>query len=241
MTFETNTKGFVSVIPWVLPFYLVLPYAFVASGYRGLIWVWETGFAPFWIHLGLCILLSLVASIFTWKLQDIGAMIFKVACVLAMAHGAFLAMNERRHSLLILVFLLFASGVFLAEKMKKVLKLPFYDSKRHWWESYPKGIPGLFVEVLCERDEVVEARLSNFGEDGCFVFVQDGRKIEGPKVVRLRSSEKILFEADVKLIEKTKDGFGFGFRFLHQNIEGDWSKDLQDYLGFLRRAGYDVA
>jgi hypothetical protein len=73
------------------------------------------------------------------------------------------------------------------------------------------------------------------------VFVQDGRKIEQPKMIRLKSREKVLFEAEVELVEKTKDGFGFGFRFMHQDTVGDWSKDLQDYLGFLRRAGYDVA
>lgn len=241
MTLDTNTKGFACIIPWTLPLYLVLPYALVASGYRGLSWVWESGYAPFWIHLVLSILLSGIASAFTWKLYDTGAMVFKAGCVLAMAHGAFLAMSERRHALLILVFLLFASGIFLAEKMKKVLKLPYYDSKRNWWESYPKAIPGLFVDVLGENDQLVQARLSNFGQDGCFVFIQDGKIPFKPKSVRLNSNERVLFEAEIELIEKTKDNFGYGFKFLHQGTEGDWNKDLRDYLGFLRRAGYDVA
>lgn len=228
--------------PWILPLYLILPYAFfIASGYRGLIWVWEAGYAPFSIRLGLSIILAIVASVFTWKLHDIGAMIFKLACFLAMAHGGFLAMSERRHSLLILVFLLFVSGVFLAEKMKKILKLPYYESKRNWWESYPKAIPGLDVEILNENSEFVSGRLSNFGQDGCFVFLPNGEKIIEPKAIRLSSKDKVLFEAEVELVEQTKDKFGYGLKFLHQDSDGDWSKDLQDYLGFLRRAGYDVA
>lgn len=241
MAKHTNTRAFIATAPFTLPFSLVLPYALVASDFRGLVWVWEAGYRPFWITLGILLFLSGLAATLLWKLQDIGSTLYRVGILLVTLQTTYLAMSERRHSLLIVVFLLFAAQVLLSEKVKKTLRLPFFDSRRRWWEGYPKGIPGLRVELSAENGDTKETRLSNFGLDGCFVFSESGSIAFQPRAVRIFSGEKMLFEAEVEAILRTRDGFGWGLRFRQDAMDGDWSKDLQDYLGYLRRAGYEIA
>lgn len=241
MAIDTNTKGFISLFPWVLPFYVVLPYMAIVSGFRGLIWVWNVAYFPFWSMLAFQILLAVISSVLLFRLQDLGNTLFRVGIVAAHLQTTWLAMSERRHLLLLLIFALFASGVFLSEKVKRVLKLPYYDSRRRWWESYPKGIPGLSVEVLGENGDNGKGRLSNFGLEGCFVFSIDEAIAFQPKMIRVQSGEKTLLEAEVEPLLRTRDGFGWGLRFSGSGIDGDWTKDLQDHLGFLRRSGYELA
>jgi len=241
MAIDPNNKGFLSLVPFTLPLALVLPYAFVASRFRGLIWVWETGNRPFWITLACLLLLSVSSALLLNRLQRFGSTLYRVGIVLSTVETAYLAMSERRHSLLVLVFLLFAGQVLLSETVKKVLRLPFFDSRRHWWEGCPKAIPGLQVEVSSENGDTKEVRLANFGLEGCFVFSQDGAISFAPKMVRVFNGEQTLLEADVDVVERTNDGYGWGLRFGSSALEGDWSKDLQDYLGYLRRSGYEIA
>ncbi|HEY8279995.1 MAG TPA: hypothetical protein VIH99_10240 [Bdellovibrionota bacterium] len=196
---------------------------------------------PFWTMLLFQFLLAGISSFLLWRLQDLGNTLFRVGVLAAHAQSAWLAMSERRHLLLLLVFALFSSGVFLSELVKRVLKLPYYDSRRHWWESYPKGIPGLSVELLGENGDNAKGRLSNFGLEGCFVFSVEEKISFAPRMIRVLSGEKTLLEAEVDPILHTKDGFGWGLRFSESGIDGDWTKDLHDYLGFLRRSGYEVA
>jgi hypothetical protein len=241
MAIDTNTKGFISIVPFTLPLALLIPYALVASDLRGLVWVWEAGYRPFWTVLGISVLLAAIASPLLWKLQDIGSTLYRVGILIVTAHITYLAMMERRHSLLIVIFFLFAAQVLLSEKVKKTLRLPFYDSRRKWWEAYPKGIPGLRVELCSENGDTVEGRLSNFGAEGCFVFLESGVIAFAPRSLRIFSGEETLLEAEADPVMQTRDGFGWGLRFSHSAVDGDWSKDLQDYLGYLRRAGYEVA
>jgi hypothetical protein len=238
---DTNTRGFIAILPWILPFYILLPYAAIASGMRGLIWAWNTSSFPFWSMLVFQILLAGAASLLIFRQKDLGNTLFRVAIVAAHAETTWLAMSERRHLLLLLVFALFASGVFLSEKVKRVLKLPYYDSRRRWWEGYPKGIPGLSVELLGENGDNAKGRLSNFGVEGCFFFSESGVISFRPNAIRIRSGEKILIETEVRPVLHTGDRFGLGLRFSGSAIDGDWTKDLQDHLGFLRRSGYEVA
>jgi hypothetical protein len=240
MRFETDAKEFVALCALALPLALVLPYAFVASHFRGLVWVWETGNAPFWSMLCLLSLLAVASAALLWCLQDLGITLFRVGLGLATVQTAYLAMSERRHALLLLVFALFALGVFLGEKMKKVMRLPFYHSRRSWWEGYPKGIPGLAVELSAENGDTTTGRLSNFGEKGCFVFLGTAPISFAPQYMRLLAQDRTLLEAEVEATLQTKDGFGWGLRFSRSTMDGDWSKDLQDYLGHLRRSGYEV-
>jgi|GEM_PF-7067775 len=241
VSIDSNTKGFIACLPWVLPLYVILPYVAIASGFRGLVWVWTVADLPFWGMLGFQILLATLSSILLFRLYDLGNTLFRVGVALANMQAAYLAMSERRHLLLLLVFALFASGVFLSEKIRRVLKLPYYDSRRKWWESYPKGIPGLSVELLAENGDNAEGRLSNFGSEGCFVFSVSAAIPFTPVAIRVQSEDKLLLEAEVEPLLRTADGFGWGLRFSGSGIDGDWTKDLQDYLGFLRRSGYEVA
>jgi hypothetical protein len=241
MSIDMNTKGFISTLPWTLPFLLLLPFGLIVSDLRGLRWAWETGYAPFWVMLGLLFILAAFSSFLLWKLQEIGATLYRVGIFLATCQTTYLAMSERRHSLLILIFLLFTAAVLISEKMKKVMRLPYYASKRSWWESYPKGLPGLSVELSGKNGDTSKGRLANFGAEGCFVFSVTGEIPFAPTMVRIFSGKEALLEAEVEPVLRTRDGFGWGLRFDPSAIEGDWSKDLQDYLGFLRRSGYDVA
>ncbi len=240
MILKTHHKAFISIIPLTLPIALIIPYAVIASDFRGLVWVWEASYQPFWITLGILTFLSVVCSFLLWQLQELGSTLYRVGVLLVTVQTSYVAMMERRHSLLIIIFGLFTLQVLLSEKVKKVLKLPFFASKRRWWEGYPKGIPGLVVELSSETGDTKEGRLSNFGEEGCFVFVENGTIPFAPKFLRIFSSEKTLLEAEVEPVLWTRDGFGCGMRFHRSDMEGDWSKDLQDYLGYLRRAGYEV-
>lgn len=191
--------------------------------------------------LSVLLLLSAGSSVLLYRLQDFGATLFRVGVALAHLQTGWLAMSERRHVLLLLVFALFSSGVFLSEKIKRVLRLPYYDSRRRWWESYPKGLPGLSVELFGENGDNAECRLSNFGAEGCFVFSVNEEITFEPTQIRVRSGEKMLLEAEVESLLRTGDGFGWGLRFSGAGIDGDWTKDLHDYLGFLRRSGYEIA
>ena len=241
MPFQTNSKSFLAIVPWTLPLSLVLAYAFVASRFRGLVWVWESGYRPFWICLAALVLLAGLSTLLLANLQKLGITLYRVGIVLAVSQSTYLAMSERRHSLLILIFALFTAQVLLSEKVKKVLRLPYFDSRRHWWEGYPKAIPGLQVELSGENGDTLEVRLVNFGLEGCFVFSESGPLPFVPQAVRIFNAEQTLLETEVEPVERTGDGFGWGLRFSSSVLDGDWSKDLQDYLGFLRRAGYELA
>jgi hypothetical protein len=241
MPLDTNKKGFVALLPWVLPLYLVLPYAAIASGFRGLTWVWNVGYLPFWSMLIFLCLIALMASVLVYRLQDLGNTLFRVGIFAVTAQTTWLAMAERRHLILLLVFALLSSAVFCSEKIRRVLRLPYYDSRRRWWESYPKGIPGLSVELLGENGDNAKCRLSNFGVEGCFVFSVNEAIAFTPISVRIQRYDETLLEAEVEPRLHTGDGFGWGLQFSESAIDGDWTKDLQDYLGFLRRSGYEVA
>ncbi len=240
---DTNTKGFVTAIPWTLALHILLPYAWISSGYRGLFWAWETRDLAFFSMLTVLILLSACSSLLIWNLIAKGVHFYRVGVVLAMLHTGYIAMAEKRHTLLILVFLLFAAGITLAEKIAQALRRPYYDSRRRWWESYPKPLPGLRAFLFpCEGSEQsCSVRLSNFGSQGCFVFSEDRKIPFTAGFIRIESGDRILLEAVVDPVISTKDGFGLGLRFQDGAYAGDWSKDLKDYLGFLRRSGYEVS
>jgi hypothetical protein len=241
MSIDTNKKAFIAILPWALPLYLVLPYAAIASNFRGLTWVWNVGYMPFWSMLLFLVIIAMISSALVFRLQDMGNTLFRVGIAAVTIQTTWLAMAERRHLILLLVFALLSSAVFFSEKIRRVLRLPYYDSRRRWWESYPKGIPGLSVELLGENGDTAKGRLSNFGVEGCFVFSVSEAIAFTPVSVRIQRDDETLLEAEVEPRLRTSDGFGWGLRFSESAIDGDWTKDLQDYLGFLRRSGYEVA
>lgn len=243
MALDTSTKGFATAVPWTLPLHVLLPYAWITSGYRGLSWAWETRNLPFFLTLGAMVLSATVSSFLIWRLLPKGIWFYRLGVVIALLHTGYVAMAEKRHSLLILVFFFFAGGVVLAEKLSRVLEQPFYDSRRRWWEAYPKPLPGLRAYLFPREgaEESCAARLSNFGSHGCFVFSEERQIPFSPRFIRIESGDRILLEASVDSVIETGDGFGCGLRFRDEIMDGDWSKDLKDYLGFLRRSGYEVS
>ena len=241
MKLETNTKHALMLISWTLPFQLLIPYALIVTGYRGLEWALHTVYLPFWIVLGVLVLISTFSSILMNKLFTQGLFLYRAGLVICTVHTTYLAMSEKRHLLLSIIFLCFTGGVLLGEHAKKVLRLAYHDSKRKWWESYPKGIPGLRVE--CSRthgEKIIHGRLSNFGVEGCFVFSESEPFGFMPDKIKIFSGEKLLLESPVDAMISTDDDFGKGLRFSSKALEGDWSKDLKDYIGYLRRSGYEV-
>lgn len=240
MKLNFQSRVSLAIWPLILPLAYVLPYAFVASDFRGLLWVWEVGYKPFWFVLFFLFLLALGSSFFLYLLQDLGRTLFQVGIFVSTSQLAYLAMSERRHSLLLFIFLIFAFEIFISEKMKKILTLPYFHSKRRWWEGFPKGIPGLRVELFSETGDTKECRLSNFGPEGCFVFSESEGFHFVPRSIRVVQKSETLLEADVEPVMYTRDGFGCGLRFQKNAADGDWTKDLEDYLSHLRRAGYEV-
>ena len=92
---DANTKSFIACIPWVLPLHLVLPFAFIASGFRGLLWVWNTTYLPFW---GMFLFLSLLAtasSVLLFHLQSMGNTLFRVGLGAACLQTTWVAMAEQ--------------------------------------------------------------------------------------------------------------------------------------------------
>jgi hypothetical protein len=217
------------------------PYAFVAEGFRGLHWVWESSYAPFWITGGFLLILAMAASLLLRGLSSLGLSLYQVGIFVSLVQPAWLAMQEKRHSLLLLVFLLFCAQVYFLERVKRILRMPYYDSRRRWWEGVPKSLPGLRAELLQANEDSTEVRVVNFGVDGCFVFSAEQAIPEQPVSVRVFRGDKLLLEAPVEVKRRTADGFGLGLAFVPGAESMDWIKDLEDYVLVLRRAGYDIA
>ena len=84
MGINTNTKGFIVLIPWILPLYVILPYSFIATGFRGLAWVWQAAYLPFWAMLFFQLFLAIVTSTLFYRLNELGNTLFRVG--IAAAH-----------------------------------------------------------------------------------------------------------------------------------------------------------
>lgn len=231
-------RGLAALLPWFLPFYLVLPYAEIVPNFRGVIWVWETGYRPFWILLALVCLLSAISSVLIWSLNRRGLYFYYLGVALITLHVSYMAMTEKRHGLLVFIFILFSVAIFAAQKMKNILALPYYDSRRKWWESSPKCLPELRLEVVAESG-VYEAKLTNLGSEGCFVFGVDKKNLELPQRIRIYKEDQLLLEGRVEVKMITWDKFGMGLKFLELQV--DDQKDLTDHLFRLRRAGYEIS
>ena len=231
-------KQRLALIPWFLPLLLLLPYAAFVENFRLLLWVWKSGYWPFWLLLGLALLGASLCSYLLYRLHGIGMKIYYAVGATLLAHVSYMAMQERQHSLLVFIFFLLCAFLFFGGWASRLLSLPFFHSKRNWWESYPKALPGIMALLVDEKRGLQkEGRLTNFGETGCFVFFSDGSLDFSPKYIEILAGESKLLESEVDLVEKTKDGFGCGLRFL-SITSTDKEKNLRDSIERLRRAGY---
>ncbi len=232
----------IGAIPWFLPVLLLLPYAVFVDNFRLLRWVRENAYWPFWSLLGFSVLAAALSSYLLLRANNWGRKIFLSASFFLLSHCVFLAMRERRHFILVLLFFLCVAVVFLAERVRQKLSKPYFSPRRIWNESLPASTPGVraFLRLGGDHEGEKEVRPSNLGEDGCFVFMRDGFFTQAPAHIRLKSGEKLIMECDVELVYLTKDKTGAGLVYL-DSVEnaGDWNKEYFDYLHFLRRAGYE--
>ncbi len=226
--------------PITLPILFLLPYAFFVERFRVLIWVWQSAYAPFWITLSLVCFLALLSSVLIYRLYRGALVAYGIGVLLSLGQPSYLAMREHRHFLLVLLFILLCAQVWIFEHLRALLALPFYSSRRRWWESYPKAIPHLHASLSFESEKIapIEVRLSNLGRTGCFVFSTDRVIASAPKQVSIKQGDSTLLERPVERTVSTSDGFGMGLRFVADESGADWGKDLEDYLVHLRRSGY---
>ena len=239
---DTNTKNFVAFLPWILPIHIVAAYGLVAANYRGLVWAWESAYLPFLVMMALATIHSIVSTIFLFRLSWIGVWAFQSGLAVVMLYNTYLAMSQKRHMLLILIFALFTCSVLLLEKVKAVLRLPYYFSRRKWWESVPKGIPGIRAELSANGgNEWLPVRVTNLGKEGCFVFNEMGRINFVPKKIRVYRGNELIFDSDVRSCVSTDDRFGRGLQFDSSEGNLDWYKELKDHLNSFGRSGYEYS
>lgn len=235
---NTRSRFFLFALAWLLPLVHLVPYAFFVPQFRVLIWVVENFYPPFWVFFAMAIIFSSISGYLLYRVNRWGLWTFQIGALVLISHGVYLAMSERRHGLLGMLFLLTMLIVGVSEWMRRVLALPFYFSARSWWESYPKALPQLKAGVRSKNaEQLSEVRVSNLGSEGCFVFSMPGPLDFEPQVLELEGPGFSL-HCNVQVEVKTRDGLGLGLRFLEDGRDGDWQKDLKDQLVLLGRAGY---
>lgn len=225
--------------PLMLFFALFAPYALFTSDFRVLIWAIREPYVPFWLLLGINIFGALISGVLLFRLQRIGVRVFEICALITLSHVSYLAMLEKRHGLLVLIFLITALFVLAREWICKTLALPFFQSNREWWEARPKSLPNMRATIVGSQGERQEGLIvSNLGKDGCFVFAQSGRLMKNPAEVSLSIGDRILFNCSVASEYSTSDNMGLGLRFISRGVNTDVNKDMFEFIGLLRRRGY---
>ena len=237
---KTQYSLIVLVICAMLPLAAVSPYLFYGRGFKVIAWVWDSGYWPFWLNLTIGLVSGTACAFFLLQFNALGRLIFSASSILITAISALFAMSEHRHSLLVVVFVLAAALVWTSEWLRKVLDLPFYNSRRNWWEAHPKAVPGVTAKAYDKQDGSVceEARVANFGETGCFLFLLHKHWDFAPGFVELNFQNGRSLAVKVVPVLFTGDRNGVGLRFDRLPHQDDWHQDLQDYLNGLRRSGY---
>ena len=224
----------------LLPLAAISPYFFYGQGFRVLAWVWDTGYWPFWLNFGISIAGAVLSFSCLYNFNSFGRIIFTLSAMLVTGISALFAMSEHRHSLLVVVFVLAALLVWTSEWLRQILELPYYNSRRNWWEAYSKAVPGISV-VAFEKEggeKSEAARVVNFGETGCFLFLMNKKWEFTPKFLEFSFQNGRKLSTKVAPIIFTADRSGVGLRFDRLPHRDDWHQDLQDFLNGLRRAGY---
>jgi hypothetical protein len=239
MLINTRSRFFLALLAWTLPVAVLVPYAFFASEFRVLIWVIQNLYRPFWLLWIFSFAAAGVCSILLYRVNRLGIYVFQAYASIILIQGIVLAMSERRHGLLVILFVLAGAFVGISEWMRRTLKLPFYHSGRRWWESYPKAMPGLsaFVSADNTGSQRTPVRITNLGIDGAYIFSLNGELPFSPKHLEIRG-ESFFVQCPVRVEVKTRDGFGQGLGFLKEENDGDWQKELQDQMVSLGRSGY---
>lgn len=239
-----RSRIFLALLAISLPLALLIPYAFFAQRFRVLFWVIANFYLPFWIFLGISLLGAAITAFFLYRVSRWGLFFFAITAAIITLHTAFLAMVERRHSLLVIIFLTACALVYIGEWIRRCLALPFYFSGRGLWESYPKALPGLKAWIFPNDNEnqlsntdAVEVRLSQLGAEGCFIFCLDKQVPFSPQMIQIKAGN-LEIVCRVKAEKFTDDKLGVGLSFLEEQGNGDWQKDLLDRIVEMRSMGY---
>ena len=236
-----KSNKFLCLLAWILPLAVVVPYAFFVYGFRALFWVWQNHYLPFWFALGLSVCLAALCNYLFMRANSWALWIFSATAILILIPPTYLAMHERRHMVLLVLFLEFLFLLLAAEWMRYVLHLPYYFSRRSWWESCPKSMPSIRAYLLRADGVRTSVRLSNLSEDGCFVFFENAAlspEVLKAPFIEIDFGNDSVFKAPIQKEFSTLDRLGAGFRFITSSLPGDWQKEFVDYINKLRRSGY---
>ncbi len=182
------------------------------------------------------------AALSSWLLSRLlrtGRWVFDICFGITFFHVSWLAMTQKRHGVLVLVFFLFSLMVLAREWVARTLRAPYFDSGRRWWESHPKTIPGAkaFVSEAAGGGEA-EVLLTNLGPEGCFVFFPGGKMSKKPQRIRIVPEQGQEYTAPVEVVFVTRDKYGVGLQFSPGVAQNDGSKDLHDMIFKMRSLGY---
>jgi hypothetical protein len=131
------------------------------------------------------------------------------------------------------LFILILSAMYSVSLIKN-LKETYYQSGKRWFEGRPKFLPRIEAELRFDG-QMVPARLSRLGEEGCYAYPHFGTKIEKVEGIALKLGDLHL-DCAVELISHSRDGSGNGLRFVAGSA--DQQKDIKDFIDRLRSAGY---
>lgn len=233
----------------LIPLSVAVPYLFYGQGTKILFWVVREGYLPFWINFVFSFVAGIACFIFLSRLRNIGRIIYSVSAFVSILGSGVVAMSEQRHLLLVIIFFLACVLVYASEWIRKALTLPYFQSRRKWWEVRPKAVPGISARVLAKgsrasgeednkrKPNLVPVRVVNFGAQGCFIFFENNSSVVEPESIEFDYSEGSVLTLPVESVIKTYDQLGAGLRFLPTK-NSDEEQDLQDYLLHLRRSGY---
>ena len=205
-----------------------------------LYWAIENQYLPFWFALVFSIIFSVLTSLAISKLNRLSVWLFASGTGVLLLSGVLLAMQERRHQLLFSLFALATTMIFAVERVRLILRLPYYFSNRKWWESYPKALPRQ-VAVIFESEKKEKTHsviITNMGNVGCFIFFTQGEPDFVPGWIEIALEKNKQYTGRVVPVYTTKDGLGMGLKF--QMSGADNRKDLGDYLLKIRRMGYGL-
>jgi hypothetical protein len=237
---NTKSKHFLLALCALLPVAVILPYLLFVPEAQALKWAASTFYWPFWAFLVFSILTAQGCMLLVHRASQFAHKLYLFAVVIITLHVTYLAMSERRHLVLLLIFLDFAALIAAHEWMRYVLRLPYFHSRRKWWEAAPKALPGVRAAVTMDDGSKIPVTVSNLGETGCFIFFASPTKASKVKEIEIEFSKKDIFTSNVRVMMSTRDALGAGLFFMKEATKGDWWKDFQDYLNQLRRAGYEV-
>ena len=163
-----------------------------------------------------------------------------LSSILVLLNIYFLSKTKSYALAFYLLFLIIFSALFLINFFNH-LKEPFYHSGCRWYESLPRFLPNIMVE-LQSMNQKINCSISKITAEGCFVYVQDGLSeknistfLKEFKKIHLKFS-KFQVSCAVKLISVDTKKQGAGFQFATSSL--DQTKDLREFVDRIRSYGY---